>query len=375
MSDQAAPSPGAMAASNPPAVAPGARRGRIPILLGALALLGAGGFGVHYALVGRHIVATDDAYVKADTTVIAAKVSGHIAAVLVRDNQRVARGDLLLRIDDGDYKLAEDAAREKVATQEATIGRLREQTRAQEAAIRQAEAQIEAAQADLRRAEAGFLRTSTLASTNFSSAATLDSARADRDRAQAVLVGARAALDSARAASEVLKAQRIEAEKLRGELETALDKARRDRSFTEIRAPFAGIIGNRAAQVGALAQSGTRLLALVPLESVYVEANFKETQLANLRPGQKVSLRVDANSGRSIEGRLGSIAPATGAQFSLLPPDNATGNFTKVVQRVPVRVEIPAAIAAEGWIRPGLSVVAEVHTGRVDERNADRASR
>lgn len=358
-----------------PSGAPNNRKRRLLLGAGVLALLAGGWFGTQYVLVGRHLVSTDDAYVKADTAVIAAKVSGYIRDVSVLDNQRVEKGDVLLRIDDGDYRLAEEAASEKVGTQEATIRRISEQDKAQVSAIKQAEAQIEAAQADVRRAEAAFNRTATLARSNISSTATLDTARADRDRAQATLVAAQAALDSARASRTVIEAQRMEAEKLRAELLTALEKTKRDRAFAEVRAPFAGVVGNRAAQVGAFVQTGTRLLALVPLDTVYIEANFKETQLATLKAGQKVTIRLDARSDRKIEGRVGSIAPASGAQFSLLPPDNATGNFTKIVQRVPVRIEIPAAIAAEGWVRPGLSVIAEVHTNQMDDSALKQAAR
>ena len=153
-----------------------------------------------------------------------------------------------------------------------------------------------------------------------------------------------------------------EAERTRAELQTALDRAERDLSFTEVRAAFDGVIGNKAVQPGQYVQTGTRLLALVPLDSAYVEANFKETQLGALKPGQRVSISVDAYSDKPIQGRVESFAPASGSQFSLLPPENATGNFTKIVQRVPVRIKVPPEVARAGILRPGLSVVVEVHT-------------
>ena len=160
----------------------------------------------------------------------------------------------------------------------------------------------------------------------------------------------------------MLKAQRDEATRQRGELATALAKAERDQSFTRVVAPFDGVVGNKAAQVGELVQPGTRLMALVPLNAAYVDANFKETQLADIRPGQKVDVAVDSLDGRTVQGVVSSISPASGSEFSLLPPDNATGNFTKVVQRVAVRITFPEDVLKETPLRPGLSVVATVHT-------------
>ena len=160
----------------------------------------------------------------------------------------------------------------------------------------------------------------------------------------------------------MLAAQKNEAERTRGELETALAKAERDLGFTTITAPFDGVVGNKAAELGEYVQPGARLLALVPLASAYVDANFKETQLGSIHPGQKVDVAVDAFDGRAIEGVVTSVAPASGSQFSLLPPDNATGNFTKVVQRVAVRIALPAEALQRATLRPGLSVVATVHT-------------
>ena len=180
---------------------------------------------------------------------------------------------------------------------------------------------------------------------------------------------AQAALDAATANVDVLKAQQQEAARTMDELRTALAKAERDLSFTVIRAPVDGVIGNRAVQVGDYMQTGQRLASLVPLDEVYVDANFKETQLAHLRPGQKVEIDVDALPDHPIEGTVDSLAPASGAVFSLLPPDNATGNFTKIVQRLPVRIKVPADVAAQGELRPGMSVLVSVNT------KADAAAR
>jgi membrane fusion protein (multidrug efflux system) len=190
----------------------------------------------------------------------------------------------------------------------------------------------------------------------------LEQAQSNRDQGVAGVQSAQAAVDAAAANVDVLKAQQQEAAKALEELRTALAKAERDLSFTVIRAPVDGVIGNRAVQTGDYVQTGQRLASLVPLDEVYVDANFKETQLAHLRPGQKVAIRVDALPDQAIEGTIASLAPASGAVFSLLPPDNATGNFTKIVQRLPVRVSVPADVATRQLLRPGMSVVVSVNT-------------
>ncbi len=310
----------------------------------------------------RFLISTDDAYVKADMSVIAAKVAGYITAVPIIDNQPVKAGDLLLKIDDGDYALAVDAARRKVQTQNATIERIAAQVRAQDPIIEQAQAQLTAAEADALRAASEFERATNLLRTFNATPQRVEQARADRDRTGAAVTNARAAISSATATLLVLQAQKAEAESTRAELQTALERAERDLSFTQVKAAFNGVVGNKAVQPGQYVQTGTRLLALVPLDSAYIEANFKETQLGALKPGQRVSIWIDAYSDKTIEGTIESFAPASGAQFSLLPPENATGNFTKIVQRVPVRIKVPPEVARTGMLRPGLSVVVEVHT-------------
>ena len=354
------------------------RKRRSPVLpLIVLAALGYGAmkFSDWYG-VGRFLVTTDDAYVKADVSIIAAKVSGYLTAVPVAENAFVHPGDLLASIDGGDYQLGVDAAAGKIATQDAAILRIARQAEAQNAAISQARAQLQAVQGQLAAAKAEQTRTLgeyermvKLMQSSYGTQQRLEQAVADRDRAgasvassQANIVAGQGAINAALASLEVIKAQKVEAERARGELLVALEKSRRDFGFTQVRAPFAGIVGNRAAQPGMLVQPGSRLMALVPLDSVYVEANFKETQLGTLKPGQKVSLRVDAMADHAIEGIVESIAPASGSQYSLLPPENATGNFTKIVQRVPVRIKVPAEVALSGLLRPGLSVAVDVHT-------------
>ena len=359
-----------------PAKRPGLRRFVVPVLI--LAALGYGGKTAYdYFVEGRFLVSTDDAYVGADTSIIAAKAMGHLTAVPVVDNQIVHKGDLLAAIDDGDYQNAVDAARARIGTQDATIARFARQIDAQAAIIAQARgaSRLRGRAGEERRRPRLSVRlsnmTARLSSRRRISARSSGSnrrpptatARSRRSppptRAEA---SASAALEGAKANLDVLKAQKDEAARQRNELVTALAMAERNLSFTRVVAPFDGIVGNKAAQVGNLVQPGTRLMALVPLNDSYVDANFKETQLASIKPGQKVDVSIDALDGKVVEGVVSSISPASGAQFSLLPPDNATGNFTKVVQRVAVRVTFPEEVLKKVPLRSGLSVVATVHT-------------
>ena len=333
--------------------------------LGVVAMLAvgaAGWFGYGYLTVGRFVVSTDDAYVQAYNTTLAVKVAGYVSSVLVTDNTRVRAGDVIATIDDGDYRLAVDSAREKVATQEATVARMAHQISAQEAAVEQAKTQLASARAAATRTELELGRQNELVARAASSRQLLEQAQANRDQAVAGVEGAKAAIDSAAANVDVLKGQRQEAISTLNELKTALAKAERDLSFTVIHAPIDGVIGNRAIQTGDYVQTGQRLASLVPLNEVYINANFKETQVAHLRPGQTASIAVDALPEHTIQGTVESFSPASGAVFSLLPPDNATGNFTKIVQRLPVRIHVPAEIAREGLLRPGMSVVVSVNT-------------
>ncbi len=296
------------------------------------------------------------------TTTLAAKIPGYLATLAVDDNQHVRAGDVIARIDDGDYRLAVDAARDKVATQKATIERIGQQIAAQQAAVEQAYAQLDSAQAGATRARLELDRQQALAAREFASRQRLEQAQADRDQTIAAVESAKAQTQSAAANVDVLKGQQEEAARTLKELETSLAKAERDLSFAVIRAPFDGVVGNRAVQTGDYVQPGQRLASLVPLDDVYIDANFKETQVARLRSGQTVRIKVDALPDQRLEGSIVSFAPASGSVFSLLPPDNATGNFTKIVQRVPVRIRVPAEVAREGLLRPGMSVVVSVDT-------------
>jgi membrane fusion protein (multidrug efflux system) len=334
-------------------------------LFGAALLLmagAAGDFGYRWWTVGRFIQSTDDAYVSAHNTTLAAKVAGYVSNIAVEDNARVHEGDVIATIDDGDFKLAVASARDKVATQQATVDRIGRQIVAQQAAVDQAKAQLASANAVSTQRQLELVRQQALAQRDFASRQTLEQAQSNRDQAAAGAQSAQAALAAADANVDVLKAQQQEASRTLDELRTALAKAERDLSFTVIRAPVDGMIGNRAVQTGDYVQTGQRLASLVPLDEVYVDANFKETQLAHLRAGQKVAITVDALPDQPIEGTVASLAPASGAVFSLLPPDNATGNFTKIVQRLPVRISVPPDVATLRVLRPGMSVVVSINT-------------
>jgi membrane fusion protein (multidrug efflux system) len=355
-----------------PAEAPAKPRRTRKFVLATLLLAGLGG-GAYKAhewwTVGRFFVSTDDAYVQADISVLAAKIPGYLAAVPVVNGQTMHRGDVIARIDDGDYRLAAQAAHDKLVTQQAAIARIARQVEAAQAQMLQASAQIDANKADAVRASADYARQQQLEKVDFVAKARIEQARADRDRTDAAVKGAEASLVAMRANVEVLRAQGKEAEGLAAELRTAEARAERDLAFTTIRAPFDGVVGNKAVEAGAYVSPGSRIAALVPLESVRIDANFKETQVERMHPGQRVHIAVDAYPDRDIVGEVESLSPASGSVFSLLPPDNATGNFTKIVQRLPVRVHVPADVAREGILRPGLSV-----TVRVDTREGAQAT-
>ncbi len=348
-----------------PAGSPARRRLPKKALIGfavAIALAAGGWYGDHWFTVGRFIVSTDDAYVRADATTLATKVSGYVSTIDVADNAYVHAGDVIARIDDGDYRLAVETARDKLATQQSTVARIGKQIEAQRASVEQSKAQLASAQAVSVRTDSELQRQQELAAKQFASRQTLEQAQSNRDQAVAAVQSAQAALDAANANVDVLSAQQQEAARQQQELKTTLAKAERDLNFTVIRAPIDGVIGNRAIQIGDFAQTGQRLASLVPLASVYIDANFKETQLVRLKPGQPVAISVDALSNHEITGTVASVSPASGSVFSLLPPDNATGNFTKIVQRLAVRIRLPAAVTDQRLLRPGMSVVVSVNT-------------
>jgi membrane fusion protein (multidrug efflux system) len=319
-------------------------------------------WGAHWWTVGRFIESTDDAYVGADITTISSKVSGYITQVAVTDNQRVHAGDLLAQIDDRDYRAALRKAEGAVAAQQALLANLDANEHLQRAVIDQAHAGIDAAQAESVRArddQARYRDLSSRAAVSVESAQRADAvfktARADTEKAQAAFAAAQRQLD-------VITTQKQQARAALMQAEAERQLAELNLGYTTLRAPVDGGIGNRRVRLGAFVEAGSPLLAVVPSRGLWIDANFKEDQLAHMKPGQPVTIRADVLPGREFHGRLGSLAPATGAQFSVLPPENATGNFTKIVQRVPVRVLLDERDATLGELRPGLSVTADVDT-------------
>jgi membrane fusion protein, multidrug efflux system len=350
-------------AAAPPSAAPKSGKRRF-VLMGIVLLLvlAAASYGVHYFLVGRFFISTDDAYVRTNNTMLGARASGHIADIIPGDNTLVHKGDVVLRIDDGDYRIAVDAARTKIATQEATIARISRQVGAQQSAVEQAQANLASAEAGLKRAGLDYDRQQALNNKGFASHATFEQSEAARDQGVAGVKAAQAAFDAARDNVEVTKAQQAEAEAQLAELKTTLAKAERDLDFTAVRAPVDGTFSNRLVNVGDFVAVGQRLGNVVPLDDVFIDANFKETQLKRIRPGQPVTISVDAYGMRKFKGVVDSISPAAGSVFTLLPPDNATGNFTKIVQRLPVRIRVPKEVARQNLLRAGMSVYATVNT-------------
>src|SRR3984885_11020783 len=348
------------------AVAPAAKGGKSKkmVFFGAIALLAlaAASYGVHWFLVGRFHVSTDDAYVRTNNTVLGARVAGHIAAVLPRDNAVVHAGDVVFKIDDGDYRIAVDAARTRITTQQATIDRIGRQVVAQESAAAQAQAQLASAEAGLKRAGLDYDRQQQLSEKGYASRATFEVSEAGRDQGTAGVKSARAAVDTAQSNVEVTKAQQAESRAQLMELQTTLAKAQRDLDFSSVRAPVDGTFSNRMVNTGDFIAVGQRLGNVVPLDDVFIDANFKETQLKRIRPGQPVTISVDAYGHRKFAGFVESISPAAGSVFTLLPPDNATGNFTKIVQRLPVRIRVPKDVARQNLLRAGMSVYATVDT-------------
>ena len=356
--------------ASPAEAKPGKRKKYVFLgLFGLLALAGIA-YGVYFVFIGRFYISTDNAYVRANNTTLGARVSGHVAAILPGDNSIVRTGDVIFRIDDGDYRIAVDSARTRIATQQATIDRIGRQVTAQESAVEQARAQLVSAEAGLKRAGLDYDRQQALSNKGFASRATFEQSEAGRDQGVAGVKAAQAAYDAARDNVEVTRAQQAEAHAQLAELKTSLAKAERDLDFTSVRAPVDGTFSNRLVNTGDFIQAGQRLGNVVPLNDVFIDANYKETQLKRIRPGQPVTIKVDAYGLRKFAGIVDSISPAAGSVFTLLPPDNATGNFTKIVQRLPVRIRVPKEVARQNLLRAGMSVYTTVDT-RVGAADAD----
>ncbi|MBB3693117.1 HlyD family secretion protein [Sphingomonas sp. BK580] len=347
--------------------APAKRRmsGRAKTILIALALGALAGIAIWYLRYeshGKYLQDTNDAQVRADMVIVAPRVAGYVAEVFVRDNQDVRAGQPLVRIDPRDSRAQAEQANAQIAVANAQADSARAQVEEQYAAIDQAQAQLTAAQARAAHDAAEVRRYRPLAASGAES----------REQLASLELAARQSADQARAQAAAVEMQRRRVASYETQIRQGLAQAQAARAqlasanvnvgATLIRAAIAGRIGDKTVEVGQYAQTGTRLMSLVPLDKLYVTANFKETQLALMRPGQPVEIKVDALDGITLKGRVASFSPGTGAQFSLLPPQNATGNFTKITQRVPVRIELEATPEVRRLLVPGLSVTATVDT-------------
>jgi membrane fusion protein (multidrug efflux system) len=348
---------------------PRVRRLDLPALKRAmLALAAAGGisaaayFGVEYWQVGRFEVSTDDAYVQADSIIIAPRVPGYIAEVLVTDNQPVKAGQVLARIDDRDLKAALDQAVADRAGAEQKIANIAAQLELQQSVIGQARAQLASAEAAAAFAAQDQKRYADLAHTGAGSVQQAQQTQSLLLQRAADLQRAQAALTNAQQQVPVLDTMAAEARAALEHAKAVEQQARLNLSYATITAPEDGTVGARTLRVGQYVQAGTQLMAVVPLHAVYVVANYKETQLTDVRPGQRVDIEVDTFPGEVVHGVVDSIAPASGQEFALLPPDNATGNFTKIVQRIPVKIVLRQDGGLAGMLRPGMSVEPTIDT-------------
>lgn len=332
--------------------------------VGAIALAG---YGYYWWTQSRFVQSTDDAYVGGDITTISAKVAGYVDAVEVTDNQAVHAGDVLVRLDSRDYRAALAKTEGEIAAQQAALVNLASTRSLKEALIEQARATIAGYDAQTERTRHDLERYKKLQVSDAVSVQSLQKADADYRQAMADGQQARAMLLAAQRELAVTDSQK-------GQILAALDQAiagrdlaRLNVEYSQIRAPINGVVGNRRARLGAWAGAGSQLLVIIPARGLWVDANFKEDQLADMRPGQRAAVRADIQPGRVFHGTVTSLAPATGAQFSVLPTENATGNFTKIVQRVPVRISLDSEDGTLGLLRPGLSV-----TAAIDSREAGR---
>ena len=329
----------------------------------AIAVLAAAAwYGWDYWTVGQYLVSTDDAYVKADNTTIAPKVGGYLQQVLVKDNERVRTGQVLARIDDRDFKVALDQARADVAAAQATIASKQAQLDVQQAVINAAKATLDVDQAAVTFAAQDNKRYTDLAASGSGSVQNAQQAQARIASARALLARDAANLTSAVKQVDLLQAEIVQARAALARVEAVHGQAELNLGYTTISAPIDGTVGNRTLRVGQFVQAGTQLMSVVPAHGAYVVANYKETQLTDVHEGQAVDIAVDMFPGQVVHGHVDSIAPASGQEFALLPPDNATGNFTKVVQRIPVKIALDRGNNSLVELRPGMSVIPTVET-------------
>ena len=328
-----------------------------PLLIAATA-----GYGNYYWRTGRFLVSTDDAYVQAHSVLISPKVSGYLSQAPVDDNRSVKAGEVLARIDPRDYQTALDQARANVAAAQAAIDTLDQQIDQQMLVIEQGRHQVTSDQAALVFSQQDFQRYTQLAKDGWGTVQRSQQAQADIREKDATLQHDVAVVSAAQRQIGVFKAQVSQAAAMLAQQQAMEHQAELNLSYTIITAPVDGTVGVRTLRVGQYVQAGTQLMAVVPLQAVYVVANYKETQLTDVRPGQAVTIDVDTFPGAKVTGHVDSVAPASGQEFALLPPDNATGNFTKIVQRIPVKIVVDADDPLANMLRPGMSVEPTIDT-------------
>jgi membrane fusion protein, multidrug efflux system len=336
---------------------------RLLIAAAALVFVAAAvAYGVYFWTTGRFLVSTDDAYVEAHSVLISPKVSGYISEVPVDDNQAVKAGQVLARIDPGDYQTALDQARASVAAAQASIETLNQQIAQQKLVVEQDRQQVASDQAALVYSQQDFQRYTQLAKDGWGTVQRAQQAQADIREKDATQQHDAAIVAAAQKQIGIFEAQRAQADATLAQQQAMEHQAELNLSYTAITAPVDGTVGVRTLRVGQYVQAGTQLMAVVPLQGVYITANYKETQLTDVRPGQLVTIHVDTFPGAKVHGHVDSLAPASGQEFALLPPDNATGNFTKIVQRIPVKIVVDKDDPLAGVLRPGMSVEPTIDT-------------
>jgi membrane fusion protein (multidrug efflux system) len=329
----------------------------------ALVVIAAGIYeGRQYWTVGRFHISTDDAYVQADNSAIAPKISGYINQVFVNDNQEVKAGQMLAGIDDRDLKTALDQAKADVDAARADVAAKQASLESQQSLIDAASATVDVDKANETFAEQNDKRYASLATNGYAAIQTAQQAAAQIAAARAAIIRDTASLAASQKQVDLLKAQLAQARATVAHDEAVQHQAELNLSYATIVAPVDGVVGNRTLRVGQYVQAGTQLMSVVPMAAAYIVANYKETQLTDVKPGQLVDIEVDMFPGRVYHGRVDSLAPASGQEFALLPPDNATGNFTKVVQRIPVKITLDADSSAAADLRPGMSVQPSIDT-------------
>jgi len=338
-------------------------RVRLILLLVALALIGGGVLWfIRFETFGKYQESTNDAYIQADSITIAPKVSGYVDRVFVAENQDVKAGQPLAQIDPRDYRAQAAQSVAQIDLAKANAAGVVAQMAEQRAAIAQAEAELNAANASASFAASEVERYRPLAASGAETRERLSELQNQATQARARAAAARATLNGAQKRIATLETQVRQAQAQGEAARAQLSAANTNVEATILRATADGRIGDKSIRQGQFVQAASRLMTLVPKASLYVEANFKETQLGLMRVGQPVTIEVDALPGVELPGKLASIAPGTGAQFSILPPQNATGNFTKIVQRIPVRIAISAGPETRKLLVPGMSVEVSVDT-------------